>query len=131
MMFKSMISTPDGMKSSTVTLDGSKEDPDSTVTIQIGSDTYKSRLRDIDKLPEEARAAAQQAIQQSGNFSFSFELGGSDLMDEMLRRHQEQMRMMDELFNHQFFGPTEPDTNDTKPDSVLKPVEPDPNDIRS
>lgn len=129
MMFKSMVATPDGMKSSTVTLEGSKDDPDSLVTVQIGSDTYKSRIADIGQLPEDARTAAQQAIAQSGNFSFSFGFGGNDLMEEMLRRHQEQMRMMDDFFNHQFMGPA--DDNDTKTDSVLKPVEPSADDIRS
>lgn len=129
MMSKMMVTTPNGVQSSTVTIDGPRDDPNSMVEVQIGSDVYKTRVGEIDKLPDEARNAALKAISQGGNFSFSFGFGGgNDFMEEMMRRHLEQMRMMDELFNQQFMEPLE---EEKKPDSVLKPVEPDDSHIRT
>ena len=126
--YKSMISTPDGIKSTSVTINGPKDDPNTEIEVEIGSDKYQCRVGDIDKLPDEARSVVRDTLSNAGNFSFSFGFGGNDMMDEMLKRHQEQMRMMDEFFNQQFMSPmpdSEPKNN------VLTPVEPDKDDIRS
>ncbi|MBQ9394260.1 MAG: PDZ domain-containing protein [Proteobacteria bacterium] len=126
--YKSLISTPDGIKSTSVTINGSKDDPNTEIEVEIGSDKYQCRIGDIDKLPDEARDVVRSTLSNAGNFSFSFGFGGDDLMDEMMKRHQEQMRMMDEFFNQQFMTPAP----DPKPkNNVLTPVEPDKNDIRS
>lgn len=126
--YKSMISTPDGIKSTSVTINGSKDDPNAEIEVEIGSDKYQCRVGDIDKLPDEAREVVRDTLANAGNFSFSFGFGGSDMMDEMMKRHQEQMRMMDEFFNQQFMTP-EPDPQPKN--NVLTPVEPDKDDIRS
>ncbi|MBO5752232.1 MAG: PDZ domain-containing protein [Proteobacteria bacterium] len=131
--FKSVMSTEEGIKSSTVTIIGSPQDSNSEIEIELGSDTYKTRLGDIDQLPEDAQRAARNAIQQSNQFSFSFG-SGSQRMDDMMKRHQEQMRMMDELFFRSFGGqqmmppsggqPQAPESN------VLRPVQPSAEDIK-
>ena len=84
-------------------------------------------------MPEDAQRAARNAIQQSNQFSFSFG-SGSQRMDDMMKRHQEQMRMMDELFFRSFGGqqmmppsggqPQAPESN------VLRPVQPSAEDIK-
>lgn len=128
MMFKSLVQTDQGIVSSTVTIQGAPDNPDSEITVAIGSDEYKTRIGDIDQLPEAARDAARRALDQSGNFSFSFGFGDS-MFEEMMRRQQEQMRMMDEFFNRQF---TVPDTEEPKENpKLLTPIDPSGNPIRS
>lgn len=131
--FKSMMSTQDGIKTSTVTIIGSPQDSDSEIEIELGSDTYKTRLGDLDQLPEDAQRAAQNAIQQSSQFSFSYS-SGSQMMNDMMRRHQEQMRMMDELIFRSMGGHSMPpysDQNQNQPENnVLRPVQPSAGDIQ-
>ncbi len=132
----SMMSTPDGIKTYSVTVNGSPDDPDTELEITIGSDTYKSTIKDLSQLPEDARNAAKNAIDQMGSFSFGFGSmpSGSSFMDEMMKRHQEQMRMMDEMMDEMFRDPSNPGTEpreQPKNNGVLRPVEPDRSDIRS
>ncbi len=135
-MFKSIVSTEDGIKDSTVVISGSVDDPNSEIEITIGQDNYKTTIGEIDKLPNEARKAAEQAVHQSGSFSFSF--GGSgfgdDIFEEMMRRQSEQQRRFDEIFRQMFEGNDPlmvPEQPRQKESPVLKPVEPSPDDIRS
>ena len=131
--FQTIVATPDGMKRSTVEISGDPDDPNSEIEITIDSDTYKSKIGDIEQLPEIPRNVAKNALAQSGQFSFSFGFGGG-LFDEMMKRHEEQIKMMDEIFNRQFMGPQGPQINgepEEENNGVLRPVEPDKNDIRS
>ena len=134
-VFKSMISTPDGIQESTVKITGPSDDPNSEIEITIGQDSYKTTIAEIDKLPENARDVAQQAVSRSGGFSFSFGSGGfgSDLFQEMLQRQNEQQRRMDEMFRQMFDEePVQPGiVPEQKKEPVLRPVEPAPGDIRS
>lgn len=130
MTFKSVMSTEEGIKSSTVTIIGSPQDPESEIEIELGSDTYKTQIGELEQLPEDAQRAAQNAIKQSGQFSFSFG-SGSSMMDDMMQRHQEQMRMMDELFFRSFGGPSGVLNQPTEPENnVLRPVQPSQGDIQ-
>jgi guanyl-specific ribonuclease Sa len=131
---KSILSTKDGIKDSTVIINGPTDDPNSEIEITIGQDNYKATIAEIDKLPEEAQKAAQQAIQQSGNFSFSF--GGSfggNIFEEMMQQQKEHQRMMDEMFKQMFDeDPMQQQmVPEQKKEPVLKPVEPSQGDIRS
>lgn len=132
----SMMSTPDGIKTYSVTVNGSPDDPDTELEITIGSDTYKSTIKDLSQLPEDAQNAARNAIDQMGSFSFGFGSmpSGSSFMDEMMKRHQEQMRMMDEMMDEMFRDPSYPGSQpreQPKNNGVLRPVEPDKSDIQS
>lgn len=139
MTFSSVISTDQGLKQSTVRITGAPDNPDSDIEVTLNDDTYQTKVGDIDSLPEDARTAAKSALSQSGSFSFSF--GGSSMMDEMMQRHEAQMRMMDEFFNRQFGYPQQPSQPQATPEnqkkSVLKPldeqkpVQPSKGDIRS
>lgn len=133
MTFKSILSTEEGTKSSTVTIYGSPQDSESEIEIELGNDTYKVKLGDLDQLPEDAQKAAQNALKQSNSFSFSFGSSGGSLMDEMMQRHQEQMQMMDDIFFRNFFGPAYPQApQQPMPKSdVLVPVQPSSTDIKS
>ena len=129
MMFKSLVQTDQGMVSSTVTINGSADDPDSEIEVAVGNDVYKTRVGDIDQLPDAARDAARRALDQSGNFSFSFGFGGDSLFEEMMRRQQEQMRLMDEFFNRQYRVP-DADPQQGKP-NLLTPIDESGNPLRT
>ena len=161
MTFSSIISTDEGIKRSTVKISGPSDNPDTQIEITLDSDTFTTTIGELDKLPEDARTAAESAIAQSRNFSFSFggsmfgnpfgAQGGNDWMEEMMRRHQEQMQMMDEMFQRQFgpmpqqqLGPaqipqvpqsqprsTKPPVLQPLPDDAQQPLKPSKNDIRS
>ncbi|MBQ8037292.1 MAG: PDZ domain-containing protein [Proteobacteria bacterium] len=131
MMFKSLVQTDKGVVSSTVTIQGSPDDPDSEITVSVGNDEYKTRIGDIEQLPDAAREAARRALDQSGNFSFSFGFGGDSLFEEMMRRQQEQMRMMDEFFNRQYTVPERDSQQPQGNPKLLTPVDPSGSPIRS
>ena len=127
-VFHSIQMTDSGMRSVTVTIHGPSDDPNSEIEIVIGQNSYETRLGDIDKLPEEARDAAQMALSNRGHFSF----GGSDaFFEEMMLRQMEQMRQMDEMFDLMFGVPGNRPNQRVPSDEAPKPVAPDPNDIRS
>ncbi len=52
-------------KEYTVTIEGNPNDDDSTITIQAGDDEYKATIKEIDKLPEEYRESAEQAVKDA------------------------------------------------------------------
>lgn len=130
--FSSIISTPQGIQSSTVTIEGDKSDPNSQIEIIIGDNTYRTTIGEIDQLPEDARTAAQSALSQSQDFSFSFGFGNGDIFDEIMRLQMEHMREMDEMFQKQFQSPgiPAPVQPNTAPDPLL-PVKPGKNNIRT
>jgi hypothetical protein len=49
----------------TVILEGNPNDVESTITVKIGKNEYKTTLKEIDKLPEKYQKAAQQAIKDA------------------------------------------------------------------
>ena len=127
--YSSVIATPQGVQTSTVTIRGDREDPDSTVEVAIGNDRWETTIGEIDKLPDQARDAAHSALSQRGIGSFGMD--GDDLFEELLRRHYEHMNMMDEVFRHQFAPQVTPgQINGGIPDEPM-PVMPGPGDIRS
>ena len=130
--FSSIISTPQGIQSSTITIDGDKSDPNSKIEIIIGDNTYRTTIGEIDQLPDEARTAAQSALSQSQNFSFSFGFGNGDIFDEIMRIQMEHMQKMDEMFQKQFQfpGTQAPIPPNTPPDPPV-PVKPGKNNIRT
>ena len=95
-VYHTMQMTDSGMRTVTVTIDGPSDDPDTAISIEIGQDSYQTRIGEIDRLPDDAREAAHAAIDRQGSFSFG---GGSDLFEEMMRQQMEQMQRMDEMFN--------------------------------
>ena len=130
--FSSIISTPQGIQSSTVTIDGDKSDPNSRIEIIIGDNTYQTTIGEIDQLPQEAQDAAQRALSHSQNFSFSFGFGNGDIFDVLMKRQMQHMQDMDEMFRMFFQQPVTPNTTqpNTKPDPLV-PVQPGKSDIRS
>ena len=135
-MFKSIVSTQDGIKDTTVIISGSVDDPNAEIEITIGQDNYKTTIGEIGKLPEEAQKVAEQVVHQSGSFSFSFGGNGfgDDLFEEMIQRQSEQQRRFEEIFRQMFEGndpSLQPEQPQQKESPVLKPVEPSPGDIRS
>ena len=127
-VFHSIQMTDSGMRSVTVTIHGPSDDPNSEIEVVIGQDSYETHIGEIDKLPPEARDAAQMALDSRGQFSFG---GSNDLFEEMMRRQMEQMRMMDEMFNQSFGAPNNRMNQKKSGGDAPKPVAPDPNDIRS
>ena len=122
--FSSIIATGNGVQMSTVTIRGDKSDPSSEVEIVIGDNTYKTTIGEKDQLPEEARAAIDNALNQSDHFSFGFGSSGGDIFDQIMRRQMEQMRQMDELFQQHFQMPgTVPQDPSPQPnEQLLVPV---------
>ena len=137
-VFHSQQITPSGIRSVTVTITGSSDDPDSEIKVEIGQDSYETKVGEINKLPDEAREAAETAIASRQSFPFG---GGSDLFEEMMLRQMEQMRQMDEMFNQSFGVPQNrmnnsvpqraPQSTPQNQDETRTPVAPSPNDIRS
>jgi len=52
-------------KQYSVTIEGSPEDNDSKITVKIDNDEYKTKIGELDKLPEEYREAAKNAIENA------------------------------------------------------------------
>ena len=112
-VFQSMTYDNGQMKSTTVTIDGSVNDENSTIEVKIGENSWKTTIGEVSKLPDEPRMAAQSAIDRSGNFSFSFGSGES-IFEEMMNMQREQMERMNEMMRRQF-APSpgiEPEVND-------------------
>lgn len=97
-VFQSMIYSDGERKISSVTIDGSTDDPNAIIEIKIGDDAWKTTIGEIDKLPDEPKTAAQNAIQRAENFAFG---QPDDLFQEMMKRQQEQLERMHELWNRQ------------------------------
>ena len=116
-IFKSMVYTDAGAQMSTVELFGDKDDPDTAIEITLGNDIWKTTVGEIQNLPEAPKTAAQNAIAQAGRFSFSFG-SGDDLFEEMMRRHQEQMRRMDEMFNRPAPSPLQQAPGNNAPSNI-------------
>ena len=49
----------------TVTIEGNPNDDDSTITVRVGDDKYKAMVKDVDKLPEKYRKAAEEALENA------------------------------------------------------------------
>ena len=99
LMFRSAVQTDQGMVMSTVTITGDPNDPESEIEINIGDKRYVSKIGEIDALPEDARQAARQAIDHSGQFSFTFGFGANNsLIEEMMRRQREEMDAFEQMF---------------------------------
>lgn len=107
-VFQSVISTPQGFKTSTVRFSGPTDAPDTEVRIDIDGDSWKTTVSQIEQLPEEPKKAVQNALKQSQNFSFGFSNDGNDIFREMMKRQQEQMQRFNEMFNRQFNAPADP-----------------------
>ncbi len=48
-----------------VTIEGNPDDEDSTITVRIDDDAYKTTVHEIDKLPEKYREAAEDALEDA------------------------------------------------------------------
>jgi hypothetical protein len=49
----------------TVTIEGNPNDDDSTISVQAGDNEYKTAIKEIDKLPEQYRESAEQAVKDA------------------------------------------------------------------
>jgi len=98
MTFRSVVQTSQGAEVAVVTINGNPEDPESEVEVILDNKKYASKIGEIDALPEDARLAAQQALNHSGQFSFSFSFGGNAMFEEMLRRQQAEMDAFEQMF---------------------------------
>lgn len=103
--YSSVVATNQGIQMSTVTISGDKSDPSSTVEVVIGDNRWKTTVDEVDSLPDEAREVARNALKRQDAFSFGMD--SSDMFEDMMRRHYEQMRRMDEMFR-QFSQPGVP-----------------------
>ena len=86
----------------TITIEGNPNDKNSTITVRIDDDEYATTIKEIDKLPERYREAAEQAIESARKASGKKRFGrrfsvpswrpplGRD--NEMFDRIQEQLR---------------------------------------
>lgn len=121
-VYRSIVATENGIQSTSVSIAGPTDDPNTEIQIEIGSDTWKTTIADIDNLPEIPQKAARDAIRQNHAFSFSFG-NDDDFMQEIFKRHQEQMQQMDEIMrkslqNQQNTTPDAPKT-DASAQSIL------------
>ncbi len=98
MTFRSVVQTSQGAEVAAVTINGNPEDPESEIEIVLGDKQYVSKVGEIQALPEDARMAAQQALDHSGQFSFSFGIGGGAFFEEMMRRQQAEMDAFEQMF---------------------------------
>ena len=48
-----------------VTIEGNPNDEDSTITVRVGDDKYTTTVKEIDKLPEKYREAAEKALENA------------------------------------------------------------------
>jgi len=48
-----------------VTIEGNPNDDDSTVTVRVGDDKYTAMVKDVDKLPEKYRKAAEEVLENA------------------------------------------------------------------
>ena len=48
-----------------VTIEGNPDDEDSAITVRVGEDKYTAMVKDIDKLPEKYREAAEEALENA------------------------------------------------------------------
>lgn len=55
----------------TITIKGNPNDVESTITVEVGDNTYKTTLKEIDKLPEKYQKPAEQAIKDARKASKS------------------------------------------------------------
>lgn len=100
-VFQSMTYDNGQMKSTIVTIDGPVSDDNSAIEVRIGENSWKTTIGEISKLPEEPRVVAENAINRSSRFSFSF--GPADSMfEEMMNMQREQMERMNEMMQRQF-----------------------------
>jgi len=49
----------------TITVEGNPNDVESTITVQVGDNEYKTTLKELDKLPEKYQKPAEQAIKDA------------------------------------------------------------------
>jgi len=49
----------------TITIEGSPNDDDTTISVSVGENEYKTTLKEIDKLPEKYREPAEQAVKDA------------------------------------------------------------------
>ncbi|TKJ38865.1 MAG: hypothetical protein CEE38_03980 [Planctomycetes bacterium B3_Pla] len=49
----------------TITIEGSPDDEDSTITVRIDDDEYATTIKEIDKLPEKYRKVAEDAVENA------------------------------------------------------------------
>ena len=111
-------------KTYSVTIEGSPKDNDSKITVKIDKNEYKSTIGEIDKMPEDYREAAKNAIENAkekkgtNRLPMFFDDSGNNLMpkiqpntpnisnNQFFQQMEEQMRLMQEQFmelekNHQ------------------------------
>ncbi len=115
-------------KMCSVTIHGSPENKDSSITVKIDNNDYTAKIGEIDKLPKEYQETAKNAVEsakqkETNRFPMFFDESGDNLMSSMdpgfplintpdfsgnpyFQKMEEQMRLMREQFeqleqNHQ------------------------------
>ena len=90
----------DDGESYSITIEGNPEDEDALITVRIGSDEYKTTIGEIDKLPEKYRQVAQEALENSREYSSQrrktitrkFSIPSMPKPDEFLKYFKEKER---------------------------------------
>lgn len=84
----------DDGESYSITIEGDPDDEDALITVRIGSDEYKTTIGEMDKLPEEYRKVAEEALENSRKHSQQRIKNKTrksyDMLDEILKDLQEQ-----------------------------------------
>lgn len=123
-VYRSIVATENGIQSTSVSIAGPTDDPNTEIQIEIGNNTWKTTIADIDNLPEIPQKAARDAIRQNHAFSFSF--GNDDgFMQEVFKRHQEQMQQLDEFMRKSLQNQQDTTSDAPQTDANSQPIHPD------
>jgi len=85
-----------------VMIEGNPNDEDSTITVRVGDDEHTTTVKQIDKLPEKYRQAAQKALENARKTSKTRKLDGQ--VDITWRRQPDWRGYFDKL-NPRNYGP--------------------------
>ena len=86
----------------TVTIEGNPNDEGSTITVRVGDDKYTTTVKEIDKLPEKYREAAEKDLDKSRKTPFKRKLDGD--VDITWRRQPDWRGYLDKL-NPRYYNP--------------------------
>ncbi len=131
----------------TITIEGSPDDEDSTITVRIDDDEYTTTIKEIDKLPEKYREAAEQAVESARKASGKKRFGRRfsvpswqppfgrrdemfDKIQQQLRelrarleeneqRYRESLEKLEEYYHR--FSPKRDENDSKKPDESAQP----------
>lgn len=98
LMYRSQVQTKNGIELSTVVLTGDPKDPNSEVNVELGGQKFQCKMKDLNKLPESAQNAVNNALAHSPSVQLKFGNFGAMSFDEMFENQMMQMRRFEEDF---------------------------------